>query len=110
MCIRDRLYTGSENQPFSFPEMDDTTSFTAIGDGVVEANDTNGSSMLYNSSMYAEPECDYSVVTDADGNAWYQMSGTDIPPQFTGDNGVSFSSMPEGTEFSQNGSGVIEAS
>lgn len=104
------LYTGSENQPFSFPEMDDTTSFTAIGDGVVEANDTNGSSMLYNSSMYAEPECDYSVVTDADGNAWYQMSGTDIPPQFTGDNGVSFSSMPEGTEFSQNGSGVIEAS
>lgn len=101
-------FIGGDN--VSFPEMDDGTSFTAVGDGVMEANGTDGSSMLYNSAMYAEPEGKHSVVTDSDGNTWYQMSSGDIPPQFTGDNGVSFSEMPEGTEFTQTGNGVVEAS
>ena len=101
-------YIGSEN--VSFPEMDDRTSITAVGDGVMEANGADGSSMLYNSEMYAEPEGEHSVVTDSEGNSWYQISGTDTPPQFTGDNGVSFSAMPEGTEFTQTGNGVVESS
>ncbi|MBR2180820.1 MAG: hypothetical protein IJ949_02895, partial [Oscillospiraceae bacterium] len=101
-------YIGSEN--VSFPEMDDGTSFTAVGDGVMEVNGADGSSMLYNSEMHAEPEGEHSVVTDSEGNRWYQISGTDTPPQFTGDNGVSFSAMPEGTEFTQTGNGVVESS
>ncbi len=101
-------FIGGDN--VSFPEMDDGTSFTAVGDGVMEANGADGSSMLYNSAMYAEPEGEHSVVTDGDGNTWYQMSSGDMPPQFTGDNGVSFSEMPEGTEFTQTGNGVVEAS
>ena len=101
-------FIGGDN--ISFPEMDDGTSFTAVGDGVMEANGADGSSMLYNSAMYAEPEGEHSVVTDGDGNSWYQMSSGDMPPQFTGDNGVSFSAMPEGTEFTQTGNGVVEAS
>jgi hypothetical protein len=104
------MYTGGDNESLSFPEMDDSTSFTAVGNGVVEAINDDGSSMLYSSALYAEPEGDHSVITDSEGNSWYQMSGSDLPPQFTGDNGVSFSAMPEGTEFSQSGSGVIEAS
>ena len=101
-------FIGGDN--VSFPEMDDGTSFTAVGDGVMEANSADGSSMLYSSAMYAEPEGEHSVVTDGDGNTWYQMSSGDMPPQFTGDNGVSFSEMPEGTEFTQTGNGVVEAS
>ena len=101
-------FIGGDN--ISFPEMDDGTSFTAVGDGVMEANGADGSSMLYNSAMYAEPEGEHSIVTDGDGNTWYQMSSGDMPPQFTGDNGVSFSAMPEGTEFTQTGNGVVEAS
>lgn len=101
-------FIGGDN--VSFPEMDDGTSFTAVGDGVMEANSADGSSMLYSSAMYAEPEGEHSVVTDGDGNTWYQMSSGDMPPQFTGDNGVSFSAMPEGTEFTQTGNGVVEAS
>ena len=101
-------FIGGDN--ISFPEMDDGTSFTAVGDGVMEANGADGSSLLYNSAMYAEPEGEHSVVTDGDGNTWYQMSSGDMPPQFTGDNGVSFSAMPEGTEFTQTGNGVVEAS
>ena len=101
-------FIGGDN--VSFPEMDDGTSFTAVGDGVIEANSADGSSMLYSSAMYAEPEGEHFVVTDGDGNTWYQMSSGDMPPQFTGDNGVSFSEMPEGTEFTQTGNGVVEAS
>lgn len=101
-------FIGGDN--VSFPEMGDGTSFTAVGDGVMEANGTDGSSMLYNSAMYAEPEGEHSVVTDGDGNTWYQMSSGDMPPQFTGDKGVSFSEMPKGTEFTQTGNGVVEAS
>ena len=101
-------FIGGDN--ISFPEMDDGTSFTAVGDGVMEANGADGSSMLYNGAMYAEPEGEHSIVTDGDGNTWYQMSSGDMPPQFTGDNGVSFSAMPEGTEFTQTGNGVVEAS
>lgn len=104
------MYTGGDNESLSFPEMDDGTSFAAVGNGVVEAINDDGSSMLYSSALYAEPEGDHSVITDSEGNSWYQMSGSDLPPQFTGDNGVSFSAMPEGTDFSQSGSGVIEAS
>lgn len=102
-------YTGGADS-VSFPEMDDGTSVTAVGDGVMEVSSADGSSMLYNSAMYAEPDGDHTVVTDSEGNSWYQMSGTDTHPQFTGDNDVSFSSMPEGTEFYQNASGIIEAS
>ena len=102
------VYTGGDG--VSFPEMDSGTTFNAVGDGVREANAADGSSMLYNSAMYAEPEGEHSVVTDSDGNSWYQVSGTDAAPQYTGDNGVSFSSMPEGTEFYQNAGGIVETS
>ena len=103
------MYIGNDNGTVSFPEMNDGTSFTAVGDGVIEANSADGSSLLYSSSMYAEPEGEHSIVTDSEGNSWYQMSDLDVTPEFTGDNGVSFSAMPEGTEFNQCGNGVIEA-
>ena len=102
-------YTGGVDS-VSFPEMDDGTSVNAVGDGVMEVSSADGSSILYNSAMYAEPDGDHTVVTDSEGNSWYQMSGTDTSPQFTGDNDVSFSSMPEGTEVYQNASGIVETS
>ena len=98
-----------------FPEMPADTSYNAVGDGVVAASAPDGESMLYSSASYAEPDGEHSVVTDSEGNSWYQMSAGDIAagtveaPQFTGDNGVSFSEMPEGTTFNSIGSGVIEA-
>ena len=66
-------YTGGADS-VSFPEMDDGTSVTAVGDGVMEVSSADGSSMLYNSAMYAEPDGDHTVVTDSEGNSWYQMS------------------------------------
>ena len=102
-------YIGGANS-VSFPEMDDGTSVTAVGDGIMEVSSADGSSMLYNSAIYAEPESDHNVVTDSEGNSWYQMSGTDTPPQFTGDNSVSFSCRPDGTEFYQKANGIVEAS
>ena len=110
----DDLNDGSAIPPAYLPENssfiggEDGFTYSDVVDGVVEANGADGSSLLYNSSMYAEPEGEHSVVTDGNGNTWYQMSPTDMPPQYTGDNGVSFPEMPEGTEFYQNGNGIIE--
>lgn len=98
-----------------FPDMPMDTSYNAVGDGVIEANSADSNSMLYSSDSYAEPEGPHSVVTDSEGNQWYQISGEDIAngsvaiPQYTGDNDVSFSAMPDGTGFNSVGNGVIEA-
>ncbi len=99
----------------SFPEMSADTSFNAVGDGIIEASSVDGSSMLYNSDSYAEPEGNFSTVTDSDGKEWYQLSGSDLAsgavsaPAFTGDNGVTFDNIPEGTTFSNVGNDVMEA-
>ena len=115
------MYKGGENENISFPEMDDGTSFTTIGNGVVEANDDSGSSMLYNSAMYAEPEGEHTVITADDGSSWYQMSTADIAngavsaPQYIGNTAdgqqteVSFPEMSDGTTYSSVGNGVVEA-
>lgn len=115
------MYTGGDNESLSFPEMDDGTSFTAVGDGVIEANNDDGSSMLYNSAMYAEPNGEHSIVTADDGSSWYQISsegmadGTVSAPQYIG-NGtdasqgeVTFPEMADGTSYSSVGNGVVEA-
>lgn len=112
-------YTGGVDS-VSFPEMDDGTSVNAVGDGVMEVSSADGSSILYNSAMYAEPEGEHSVVTADDGSTWYQMSSTDLAngtvsaPQYVGNavdapqGDVSFPEMSEGTTYSPAGNGVIE--
>lgn len=114
-------YIGGEYEPVSFSDMDDNTSFTAIGDGVIEANNADGGSMLYNSAMYDEPEGAHTVVTADDGSTWYQMASADIAngtvsaPQFTGDSSetlqgeMNFPEMSDGTSYSAVGNGVFEA-
>ena len=98
-----------------FPGMPEDTSMNVLGDGLIEANSADGTSMLYSSESYSEPEGTYQTVTDADGTQWYQVSGEDIAngsaaaPQFTGDNAVSFPDMSEDTAYTQIGNGVIEA-
>ena len=54
-------------------DMSEDTAYTQIGNGVMEANSADGSSMLYNSASYAEPEGEHSVVTANDGSQWYQI-------------------------------------
>lgn len=112
-------YNNGEN--ISFSEIDSGTSFVSVGDGVMEANSAAGSSMLYSSAMYSEPEDAHSVVTDDDGNTWYQMSGTDLAsgtisaPQYIGNSqgefqeDVGFPEMADGTAYTPMGNGVIEA-
>lgn len=115
------MYMGSDNENISFPEMDDDASFTIVGDGVIEANSADGSSMLYNSATYAEPNGEHSIVTADDGSSWYQISsegmadGTVSAPQYIG-NGtdasqgeVAFPEMADGTSYSSVGNGVVEA-
>lgn len=98
-----------------FPGMPEDTSMNVLGDGLIEANSADGTSMLYSSESYSEPEGTYQTVTDADGTQWYQVSGEDIAngsaaaPQFTGDNAVAFPDMSEDTAYTQIGNGVIEA-
>lgn len=98
-----------------FPGMPEDTSMNVLGDGLIEANSADGTSMLYSSESYSEPEGTYQTVTDADGTQWYQVSGEDIAngsaaaPQFTEDNAVSFPDMSEDTAYTQIGNGVIEA-
>lgn len=100
----------------TFPDAPEGTMLRTADEGVIEASTPGESSMLYNSALYDEPNGPHSVVTDADGNEWYQVSGADIAdgntsvPQFGGDNGVSFHDMAENTSFTQVGEGAIEAS
>ncbi len=103
----------------SFPEMPDDTSLVSTGNGVVEASSADGSSMLYSSDCYAEPDGEHSVVTVADGSQWYQVpvgeDGSFTMPQYTGysqdsvHTDVSFPNMAEGISFSAAGNGVVEA-
>ena len=104
----------------TFPDMAEDTSYTQIGNGVIEASSGDGSSMLYNSASYAEPEGEHSVVTANDGSQWYQIpmgsDGSYEAPEYTGmtpggtQAETSFPGMPDGTEFRSAGDGIVEAS
>lgn len=100
----------------AFPNAADGTVLRTADDGVIEASVPGEGSFLYNSASYAEPNGPHSVVTDSDGNQWYQVSAADISngaveaPQFTGGNTVSFPEMDADTSFNAIGDGVVEAS
>lgn len=104
----------------TFPDMAEDTSYTQIGNGVIEASSGDGSSMLYNSASYAEPEGEHSVVTANDGSQWYQIpmnsDGSYEAPEYTGmtpggtQAETSIPGMPDGTEFRSAGDGIVEAS
>lgn len=110
----------------TFLNMAEDTSFVSTGNGVIEANSEDGSSMLYSASSYAEPTGEHSVVTADDGSQWYQIpvgaDGSFNAPQYTGGvsenipNGmpdmaqgdVSFPGMSEGTSVTPAGEGVMQ--
>ena len=99
----------------TFPDAPDGTILRTADEGVIEASLPGETSMLYNSDAYAQPEGEYSVVTDGDGNTWYQLSadgiedGSVMPPMYMGSDNVSFPEMDDGTSIRTIGEGVVEA-
>lgn len=83
----------AEQVAATFPDAPEGTILRTADDGVIEASTPGEISMLYSSALYDEPSGPHSVVTDADGNEWYQVSGADIvdgtveAPQFNGNAG-----------------------
>ena len=99
----------------TFPDAEDGTLLRTADDGMIEASLPGERSMLYSSALYAEPEGAHSVVTDAEGNDWYQLSaqdiadGTVVPPAFIGNgDDVTFSQLGEGVSVTAVGDGVME--
>lgn len=98
----------------AFPDAADGTILRTADEGVLEATTPGESSLLFNSTNYGEPDGPHSVVKDADGNEWYQVSSADYAdgiteaPQF--DSGYTgFPEMPEDTSMNVLGDGLIEA-
>ena len=100
----------------TFPDAPEGTILRTADEGVIEASLPGETSMLYNSDTYAQPEGEYSVVTDGDGNTWYQLSadgieeGSVTPPMYMGNDSISFPEMDDGTSIRAIGDGVVEAS
>ena len=103
----------------TFPDAEFGTTLRTVEDGVLEASEPGASSTLYSADLYDEPTGAHSIVTDANGNEWYQVSGADIAngnAEFSSFSGtfensadtVSFSSMGDDTTFSTVGNGVVE--
>ena len=83
-------------------------------DGVLEATVPGNSSALYSGDVYNQPDGAFSVVTDENGNEWYQIQSADIESGIASvpseKDAYSFSDMPDDTAFSYAGNGVVEAS
>lgn len=98
----------------NFPGAEDGTVLRTADDGVLEATVPGNSSALYSSDVYNQPDGAFSVVTDENGNEWYQIQSADI------ENGIAsvpsekdvnvFSDMPDDTSYSFGGNGIVEVS
>ena len=98
----------------NFPGAEDGTVLRTADDGVLEATVPGNSSALYSSDVYNQPDGAFSVVTDENGNEWYQVQSADI------ENGIAsvpsekdvnvFSDMPDDTSYSFGGNGIVEVS
>ncbi|UKI37096.1 MAG: hypothetical protein L6V93_02415 [Clostridiales bacterium] len=62
----------------NFPGAEDGTVLRTADDGVLEATVPGNSSALYSSDVYNQPDGAFSVVTDENGNEWYQIQSADI--------------------------------
>lgn len=97
------------DNPVTFSDMGEGTEFTAAGNGVIEANNAEGSSMLYSSDSYAEPQGEHSVITADDGSMWYQMPSDSEAPQYIGNaSDTSFPDMAENTAVNPVGNGIMQ--
>ena len=98
----------------NFPGAEDGTVLRTADDGVLEATIPGNSSALYSSDVYNQPDGTFSVVTDENGNEWYQIQSADIESGIASvpseKDAYSFSDMPDDTAFSYAGNGVVEAS
>ena len=98
----------------NFPGAEDGTVLRTADDGVLEATVPGNSSALYSSDVYNQPDGAFSVVTDENGNEWYQIQSADIESGIASvpseKDAYSFSDMPDDTVFSYAGNGVVEAS
>lgn len=98
----------------NFPGAEDGTVLRTADDGVLEATVPGNSSALYSSDVYNQPDGAFSVVTDENGNEWYQIQSADIESGIASvpseKDAYSFSDMPDDTAFSYAGNGVVEAS
>lgn len=98
----------------NFPGAEYGTVLRTADDGVLEATVPGNSSALYSSDVYNQPDGAFSVVTDENGNEWYQIQSADIESGIASvpseKDAYSFSDMPDDTAFSYAGNGVVEAS
>lgn len=98
----------------NFPGAEDGTVLRTADDGVLEATVPGSSSALYSSDVYNQPDGAFSVVTDENGNEWYQIQSADIESGIASvpseKDAYSFSDMPDDTSYSFGGNGIIEAS
>lgn len=98
----------------NFPGAEDGTVLRTADDGILEATVPGNSSALYSSDVYNQPDGAFSVVTDENGNEWYQIQSADIESGIASvpseKDAYSFSDMPDDTVFSYAGNGVVEAS
>lgn len=98
----------------NFPGAEDGTVLRTADDGVLEATVPGNSSALYSSDVYNQPDGAFSVVTDENGNEWYQIQSADIESGIASvpseKDAYSFSDMPDDTSYSFGGNGIVEAS
>lgn len=66
----------------AFPGVGEGTMLRTVGEGVMEANTPEGSSLWYNSAYYDEPDAPHSIVQSANGVDWYAMQQNAQAPDF----------------------------
>ena len=80
-------FTGSDSEAAmaaeTFPGIAEGTSLRSVDDGVIEASHPDsGSSLMYNSAFYQEPDAPHDTITDSGGLGWYAMHPHADMPQF----------------------------
>lgn len=71
-----------------FPDAPAGTTLTSMGDGVLEAQTSDGNSLWYNGAYYEEPDAPHTVMHSSDGMEWYAMQPNSEPPAFRGEEGA----------------------
>lgn len=65
-----------------FVGLQNGTDLRYVGNGVIEANGISGSSLLYSSAFYEEPDVPHTVYQSSDGLDWYSVNKPNELPEF----------------------------
>lgn len=71
-----------------FPDAPAGTTLTSMGDGILEAQTSDGNSLWYNGAYYEEPDAPHTIMHSSDGMEWYAMQPNSEPPAFRGEEGA----------------------